>query len=201
MSAGSRADPEAFRRLDLEAHRLLAGVPLHDVWRVDLPGGGPGRSLADVRSLLAFESVARTNPAVRFLFRLRGWLGTLFRWDAAGSEPAAADARSFLARVPDSLRRRSDPEPGSQDGPFTLLYALEREAVSEVRNATVHAFSVLALEPGAEGYRLHWAIYVAPVGRFTGLYMALIDPFRRLLIYPAVLRHLRRAWASAYGGP
>ena len=88
-------------------------------------------------------------------------------------------------------------EPGSQDGPFTVVYLHPFEAVSEVRNATVHAFSVLAFEPCARGYRLFWAIYVAPVSRLTVLYMALIDPFRRVLVYPAVLRHVHQSWCIA----
>ena len=86
--------------------------------------------------------------------------------------------------------------PGSADGPFTVLYVHPEEAVSEIRNVTVHAFSALALESTATGHRLYWAIYVAPGGRLTALYMAVIAPFRRWLLYPAVLRHVHRAWAE-----
>jgi len=93
---------------------------------------------------------------------------------------------------------RSLVESGTADGPFTILYVHAREAVSDIRNTTVHAFSVLALERFPSGYRLFWAIHVAPVGRLTTFYMALIDPFRRLLIYPALLRHLHRAWVAAH---
>ena len=74
-----------------------------------------------------------------------------------------------------------------------------REAISEVRNRTVHAFSVLALVERPSGYRLYWGIYVQPVGRITGWYMRLIDPFRRLVIYPAIMRHVRSAWVHRLG--
>jgi hypothetical protein len=30
------------------------------------------------------------------------------------------------------------------------------------------------------------------------MYMALIDPFRRFIVYPAVLRRVRRAWEERY---
>jgi hypothetical protein len=80
-----------------------------------------------------------------------------------------------------------------------VLYVRDHEAASEIRNATVHAFSVLALAPRPGGLRLFWAIYVAPVGHVTAAYMALIDPFRRLLIYPAVLRYLHRTWRDEFG--
>jgi len=38
------------------------------------------------------------------------------------------------------------------------------------------------------------------VHRFTRLYMGAIAPFRRLVVYPAVLRTVQSAWAQRYGG-
>jgi hypothetical protein len=78
------------------------------------------------------------------------------------------------------------------------LYVLERESLAEVRNATVHAFlaSVLTETPG--GYRLYWAVSVHPVSRLTPLSMALIEPFHRCLVYPAIFRRIRRAWEECY---
>jgi hypothetical protein len=35
----------------------------------------------------------------------------------------------------------------------------------------------------------------------TPLYMALIDPFRRLIVYPSLLRSLRTTWNQAFGNP
>jgi len=57
----------------------------------------------------------------------------------------------------------------------------------------------MALEPTAAGYRLYWGIYVQPVSRFTSIYMGLIEPLRRWIVYPAILRRLRAAWIAAYG--
>ena len=174
-----RARPEDYARLPLRAHELLAGVPLHDVWQLDLPGRDAGVSMSEIRQVMSFGRLASLNPVVRGLFRLRGRLGALFGWD----------------------REPSSPPPGERDGPFSVLYVTDREAASEIRNATVHAFSVLALERRSEGWRLYWAIYVRPVGRITGLYMALIDPFRRWLIYPAILRSAERALSGVAAGP
>jgi hypothetical protein len=77
-----------------------------------------------------------------------------------------------------------------------VLYVFDEEAVSEIRNATVHAFLALALVPRPGGYTLYMAIYVKPVSRFTGLYMAMIDPFRRFIIYPARGRRAQRGWSA-----
>jgi hypothetical protein len=37
------------------------------------------------------------------------------------------------------------------------------------------------------------------VSRFTPVYMALIDPFRKLVVYPLLLRSVRASWSQAFG--
>lgn len=193
-----RVIPAEYERIDLRAHSLLAGVPLHDVWAVDLAGRGRGCTIADVRALLAGENPRAANAGVRFLFRLRAWLGRIFGWDR---QPPRASEQSFLHRLSAADRESSLVPPGSSEGPFRVLYVSPCESISEIQNATVHAFSVFALLERSSGHRLYWAIYVRPVGRITGWYMRLIDPFRRAIIYPAVLRRLRAAWSSGAEGP
>ena len=191
-----RVTPEEYERIDLRAHSLLADVPLHDVWLVELPGGGPGRTIGDLRALLSVEAVTAARGVVRFLFALRGGLGRLFGWDR---EPAHASRESVLPRLSAAERECSLRAPGTPEGPFRVLFVSPREAISEIQNPTVHAFSVFALVERSSGYLLYWGIYVRPVGRITSWYMRLIDPFRRVIIYPAVLRHIRAAWARRVG--
>ncbi len=186
-----RADPADYARLPLRAHSLLEDVPLHDVWSVELHGGGPGRTLQDLRSAVSMRQLSGASPVVGFFFWLRRQLGRLFRWDRGISDPAES---TYLRRLTAADRRASLIEPGTPEGPGRVLYALPSESVGEIRNATVHAFSVFALVERDQGYRLYWAIYVLPVGGITRWYMRLIDPFRRRLIYPAILRHIGAAW-------
>jgi len=197
MKPWSRASPRDYARLDLRAHQLLADVPLHDVWQLELPGGGDQRSIADVRCLMSLDRIGAANPAVRALLGLRALLGRIFHWDSPDSLPTPG---SLANRLTEEDVRRSLAEPGSLDGqgPFRVLYVDRFEAINEIRNATVYACSVIALQPRPGGYRLFWAIHVSPVGRITPYYMALIDPFRRLVIYPAVLRYVLRAWREQY---
>ena len=79
-----------------------------------------------------------------------------------------------------------------------MLYVFANEALSELRNATVHGFLALALTPRPEGYTLYMAVYVSPVSRLTPFYMALIEPFRRFIVYPALCRSAQRRWLRAY---
>jgi hypothetical protein len=37
------------------------------------------------------------------------------------------------------------------------------------------------------------------VSRFTPIYMALIDPFRKLVVYPSLLRSVRAKWNKNFG--
>ena len=192
MLAESSTSLMEYERLNLRAHSLLADVPLHDVWLVELPGGGAGRTIVDLRALLSMESLTAANLAVRFLFRLRAWLGLALGWDR---EPPDASGETFLQRLSAADRECSLVAPGTREGPFRVLFVSPREAISEIQNATVHGFSVFALVEDSSGYRLYWAIYVLPVGRITSWYMRLIDPFRRVIIYPAMLRRIRAVWA------
>ena len=184
-----RIPPAEFLALDLEAHALLKDVPLRDVSVVDLPDGGDARTIADVRRLL---EAARCRPPffVRGLVRLRRVLGRVFHWDGAPPEPG------YASRVSEDQRRRSLSPVGSASGPLRLLYEFPYEMVGEARNATVHAFSCMALRRRPGGYRLYWAIYVENVSAFTPLYMAAIEPFRRFVVYPAILESIRAAWTS-----
>jgi len=59
-----RVPRDEFRSLGLEVHGILSDVPLHDVSAIDLPGGGAGRTISDVRSLLAGVNLRAANPAV-----------------------------------------------------------------------------------------------------------------------------------------
>ena len=109
---------------------------------------------------------SRAPFAVRALVGLRRFLGRVFHWD------------------------------GEQSEPLRLIHESPYEMLSEARNATVHAFSCMALRRRPGGYRLYWAIYVENVSAFTPLYMAAIEPFRRFVVYPAILGSIRAAWTS-----
>jgi len=190
-----RAKPADFQKLNLRCHALLSDVPLHDVWAIPLIGGGSGRNTQDARAILFGDRRPSSNFAVRGLFALRWTLGRAFGWDDERHDPPGV---SYIHRLAEADRSQSQVPPGTREGPFRVLYVLGDEALSELRNATVHAFLALALTPSLGGYTLYLAIYVKPVSRLTPLYMALIDPFRRFIVYPALGRRIQGAWSRAY---
>ena len=70
-----RASAAEYRSLYLRAHELLRDVPLYDVSSVDLPGGGSGRTIADIRRL---ESATPPSHIATFVYGLRYLLGRVF---------------------------------------------------------------------------------------------------------------------------
>ena len=193
-----RVTRKEYLQKPLRAHIFLADVSLHDVWAIRLNGGGDGRTLGDFQALFTPESLQRANLVVGVLFKLRWVLGSLFGRDEEGSEPPAS---SYVHRLTDSELTRSLDEPGrtgSDIAPFRTVYSSETEALYELINATGHLFLLMAMESAANGYTVYWAIYAKKTGWLTPLYMTLIDPFRRYLVYPAVIGMVERTWASRY---
>ena len=192
-----RISSAEFSALPLRANTLLADVPLHDAWAVDLPRLREGVTLAEVlrradRGVFTpREAKMRGLPAAsRALFRLRLLLGRLCRLD---SEPKNAEAASFARRLTVDDRECSSIIAGTRAGNFRVVYRFENEQLLEVHNRIVHAAALSALAKTTDGYRYYFAVYVVSVGWITPLYMALIDPFRRWIIYPALLKSISAA--------
>lgn len=190
-----RVSSAEYLSLNLRVHRLLHDVPLEDVWAVRLLGGGAGRTIQHLRAVLT--AGVDTAPAiVKGLFGLRWRIGALLGWD---QERPTWSVESYVHRLSEEDRAKSTVAPGTRDGRFSLLYRFENEQLNELRNATVHAFLSLSIRPAPGGYLAYMAIYVKPVHRFTQLYMSVIAPFRRLIVYPAIIKKVQSVWAERHG--
>ena len=58
----------------------------------------------------------------------------------------------------------------------------------------------VADETGA-GYHGQMAVYVKPNGLFGNVYMAAINPFRHLVVYPPMMRQIEQLWQAREGAP
>src|SRR5437762_4413034 len=200
-----RISTQEFERLPLRVLTLLAEVPLHDVWSVDL---------ARWRARVTLDEFLRTannctldtcgcsnssalftpSPLVGMLLRIRFFIGRIFGWE---NEPATIV--TFTSRLTDADRSRSLIAAGTRDGFFRVVYRFENEQLVELINRTAHAAALSALIETPSAYRYYLAVYVRSVSRFTPFYMALIDPFRRMIVYPSLLRSVRVRWNEAFG--
>jgi hypothetical protein len=175
---------------------------LEDVWALPVRGGAD--DFATLVELMASLDPASTpSTASRLLFGIRHRLGRCFGWDdGAGQLPIPGNTETTLRdRLPQDLRNTAtDLEHGSAalenlGVHFAPLYRTDVEFAAEVSNQTVHGVMHLAwVDQGAGRYQGQMAVYVKPRGPLGMGYMALIKPFRYLVVYPALMRQIERAW-------
>src|SRR5882724_5246982 len=201
-----RASIQEFERLPLRVHSFLAGIPLHDAWFVDLPRWRAGVTLdeflrtpsnckLDTCGCSKSSSLFTPSLLVRTLLEIRFFVGRFFGWD---QEPMATPCKSFATRLTDTDHSRSLAAAGTSDGYFRVVYRFENEQLVELINRTVHAAALSTLVETPTGYRFYLGIYIRSVSRFTPFYMALIDPFRKMIVYPSLLRSVRARWDQAF---
>jgi hypothetical protein len=172
-------------------HEIVPDFRLEDVWALPTPGQ------ADEFPILV-EGFASADPAktpsrpARALWSLRWKLGDLLGLDDSGSG-LGSRVPTLRERLPDDLR--AAPGPKFEALPFTSLYLTDDEFAAEIANRTMHGVLHLGWVPEeASGYRGQMAVYVKPNGLLGNAYMAVIKPFRRLIIYPQMLRAMERRW-------
>ncbi|MFF4196787.1 DUF2867 domain-containing protein [Nonomuraea sp. NPDC001831] len=177
-------------------HDIAGGFELEDVWAIRTPGAGQ----EDFSAVLAALRDAGDGPLpVRLLLAVRWKLGALFGWDRA-SAGVGRRVPSLRDRLPADLPRVPR---GSDAGlaPFSPVYALDDECALELANRTVHAVMHLAWAPAAGGgHELRMAVLVRPNGLLGRCYLAAITPFRRIIVLPAFVRRLERAWLERDAG-
>lgn len=186
-----------FEAVPLRVHAFLAGVQLHDAWAVDLPHSRTGITLDEFLRLTS-GSLFTPSPIVRALLNVRFFFGGLFGWDRTPLETAVRE--TFADRLRPIDRAMTLAPAGRKDGLFRIVYRFENEQLTELINRTAHAAALTALVESTSGYRFYFAVYVRSVGRLTPLYMSLIDPFRKLIVYPSLLRTVRARWQQSIAG-
>jgi hypothetical protein len=181
---------------------IVPDFVLEDVWV--LPAQGGPEDFPVLLELMADSDPANADSLpTRLLWRLRDRLG---EWFDLGGISAPVDGgegglpipgtneSSLSERLPEDLRgTATDVDFGSL--PFVPLYLTESEFAAEISNRTVHGAMHLGWADQEDGsYQAQMAVYVKPRGRFGQAYMALIKPFRYLIVYPALTRQTERMW-------
>ena len=173
-------------------HELAPDFRLEDVWALPTPGG-PDDFPRLVESVASFDSARSSSGAVRALFAIRWKVGEVLGLDRREAGPGQR-VPSLRDRLPADLRD-GPTGPATGGGPFAPLYLTDDEWALEIANETVHGVLHLGWVPdGAGAHRGQMAVLVKPNGLLGRGYMAAITPFRHLVVYPAMLRDIGRAW-------
>ena len=186
----SRRPPSEHRARPWIFHDLAPDFTLEDVWRIPAPGS----TADDLQTFIArvHEHGARQPALVRLLFAVRWRLGAWLGWDGKSSG-LGARVQTLRDRLPED--RRADPDVVDL-GFLTPVYVRPMEMAAEVANATVHGALHYGWVPDGDCYALELAVYTSANGRWGRAYMALIRPFRLLIVWPSMLRQWGRAWVT-----
>ena len=182
-------------------HQLTRDFRIEDVWALPTPGGPDDfPRLVELLASGDDPASASASRAVRALWTIRWQAGRLLGWD--GPEAGLG------SRVP-TLRDRLPPDlraaprgPDFRGLPFTPLYLLHDEWAAEIANRTMHGVMHVGWIPAETGgYRGQLAVLVKPNGLLGAVYMAVIRPFRHLIVYPLMTRETERAWRTPGAKP
>jgi hypothetical protein len=187
---GLQVSPEEFAVRGFRVNSLLADLPVHDAWAIDLKGH-PLPTLQELGNALRRGSPLQATPVSTGLVLLRGAVGSALGWD----DPRWSDGDpSFVQRLSEADRRCSTAEPGTTLGIWRVVYACPGEGVVETVNGTVHVAVAATIGESPNGPRLFLSFRVREVNWTTRFYMRLIDPARRYFVYPSLLRQLAHTW-------
>jgi uncharacterized protein DUF2867 len=184
---------------------ILHDFTLEDAWALPVHGRAEDFELL-LANMGSFDPAHSSSLPTRMLWRLRDLLGAWFgigrispapgkRADAELPIPGTSE-RTLKGRLPDELAGTAD-EHDFGPLPFTPLYRTDTEFAAEISNQTVHGVLHLGwVAEGRDSYGAEMAVYVKPRGALGKAYMALIRPFRYLIVYPALMRQIEQQWLA-----
>lgn len=198
-----RVDPARHRAQPWRVHSLAPDFELLDVWQIPIEAEpSRGETFDAFFDVVWANGVETGSVIVRALVRLRSMLGTAFGWDRSAPPIPRTVELSVTERL-DANDRRADRASGvrTQDTAagerVRLVYRFADEALLEVSNATIAAlwhFGWVDLPRGKKTVEM--AVYIKSRGLGSRLYMALIQPFRHIFVYPAWTKHVARLWCG-----
>ncbi|HEX8268225.1 MAG TPA: DUF2867 domain-containing protein [Pyrinomonadaceae bacterium] len=184
---------EKFNCLPLKAHSFLTGIPVHSLDYIELKGGREQMTLPEIYRATGLSDLGdvELGTVSKGLFWLRGLIGKIMHWDEV---PELVNEISWLPRLSGEERAKSLIPPGEVRGISRVLYCFENEMVLEIINKTVHCFWVIASEKTSFGYNLYNVVYVKNLNWRTPVYMTLVSPVLKQVIYPVIGESIKRNW-------
>ncbi|NNE97892.1 MAG: DUF2867 domain-containing protein, partial [Pyrinomonadaceae bacterium] len=164
---------------------------------IELEGGRENMTMAEIYKIAGFNKVEKINIGfvTKFLFWLRELIGRAMGWD---DDKELLESNSYISRLSDDQKADSLLESGQMSDDTRILYCYKDELLGEIINKTVHCFWLMASEKTKAGYNLISAVYVKRLNWRTPIYMALVTPMLKWIIYPSILKDVKRRWAREF---
>ena len=188
---------ENFKQVPLKVHQFLSGIPLHSLDFIELKGGNKRMKMDEIyhiSKLNQFEDF-KAGFITDTLFKFRTFLGKILGWDDVSE---LKEKTSWISKITKEEREKSIIPTGTTESISTILYCFKNEILFEIINRTVHCFWVLASVEKSDGYDLYVAVYVRKINWRTPIYMTLISPMLKWIVYPAMKKSVVENWEKAF---
>ena len=195
-----------------KVHKIAQDFNLLDVWEYPiLADKSKGQDFFYFLKMLQQPSPDETGRfdsikhlAARFLIFLRMHLGEILGLDKNINTLPIPGCRetSITDRLSLQDRNRSLAlsELGLSHGDnntWRIVYLFDNEMLSELSINPAHVLMHLGwVHKSGNLYTARLAVYAKPRGTFGNLYLRLIMPFRRAIIYPSLMEHVNNIWES-----
>lgn len=176
-------------------HDIARDFTLDEVW--EFPISADASKGETFRSFCDLEDAARAEPLsgpAEWLIQFRMLLGKLGLDRKTNQLPIPGCTETSVWERLKPEDRQPMPAPDSRF-PFRIVYDRESERLLEFSNGSLHGLLHLSwAHKTGTLFAPRMAVYVKTRNAFGKMYMALIYPFRVLVVYPAILRTARRRW-------
>ena len=193
-----------------KVHEIAQDFRLLDVWEYPILADSSKdqdflfflRMILDPPKDMIDRSDSINSQAARLLVSLRVVLGKIFGWDKnINTLPIPGCKESSLKErlsMEDRKRGLALSKLGISDSdiePWRIVYLYEDEMAVELSIDLVHVLMHLGwVHKSGNFFTPQLAVYAKPRGMLGFLYVQSIMPFRRTLIYPALMENAKYSW-------
>ncbi len=199
-----RVDKKTHLNRRWRVDEIAGDFHLWDIWEFPIEADNSDRENFQVFYRVLFQSLDNLRKKISvtgFLFSLRHLIGKVIPLDKnINSLPVpGCSETSLVSRLSDEDRKKNrggkpikDEKTGIE---FLSVYLMENESLFEISNNTVHALLHIGwFRKTGTSYSSTLAVYVKPRGFAGRLYLKLIEPFRHYLVYPMLLKAVKKEW-------
>ena len=183
---------------------IATDFDLWDVWEVPIiANNSPTENFRTFFNLMskAFLNLHSKKDVTGMLFKLRKWLSKIIPMDKNVNTLPIPGCLEISVRNRLSDHDLASDQSGNQHADshsgmeFQTIYLFENESLLELSNNTTHALLHTGwIKKNNKNYTATLAIYVKPRGSLGRVYLKLIEPFRRFIVYPTMMKILKTTW-------